>query len=145
VTGRRGQGPLGIAEPMSRVMIGSTRNWSRNVLLWNLAADPQNGPHTDNGGCTGCSGAITLDGDAVTKNVAYYLVEHFSQFVPPSSVRVASTEMEQLASVAFLTPERKVVLVVSNTGNFPKPFAVSYHGKVFHTVLPSESAGTYVW
>jgi glucosylceramidase len=145
VTGRRSQGPLGIAEPVSRVMISSTRNWSRNVLLWNLAADPQNGPHTNNGGCTGCSGAITLDGDAVTKNIAYYAVEHFSQFVPPGSVRVASSEMEQLTSVAFLTPEGKVVLVVSNTGNFPKPFAVSYHGKVFQTVLPSESAGTYVW
>src|SRR5580658_1977140 len=145
VTGRRSQGPLGIAEPVSRVMIGSTRNWSRNVLLWNLAADPQNGPHTNNGGCTGCSGAITLDGDAVTKNIAYYVVEHFSQFVPPGSVRVASSEMEQLASLAFLTPEDKVVLVVSNTGNFPKPFAVKYHGKAFQTVMPAESVGTYVW
>jgi glucosylceramidase len=145
VTARRGQGPLGIAEPVSRVMIGATRNWSRNVLLWNLAADPQNGPHTNNGGCTGCSGAITLDGDSVTKNVAYYVVEHFSQFVPPGSVRVASSEMEQLASVAFLTPEGKVVLVVSNTGNFPKSFAVKYHGKVFQTAIPSESVGTYVW
>jgi glucosylceramidase len=145
VTARRGEGPLGIAEPVSRVMIGATRNWSRNVLLWNLAADPQNGPHTNNGGCGGCSGAITLDGDSVTKNVAYYVVEHFSQFVPPGSVRVASSEMEQLASVAFLTPEGKVVLVVSNTGNFPKPFAVEYHGKAFQTVMPSESVGTYVW
>jgi glucosylceramidase len=115
------------------------------VLLWNVAADPQNGPHTNNGGCTGCSGAITLDGDSVTKNVAYYVVEHFSQFVPPGSVRVASSEMEQLASVAFLTPEGKVVLVVSNTGNFPKSFAVNYHGKVFQTAIPSESVGTYVW
>jgi glucosylceramidase len=44
---------------------------------------------------------ITLDGDSVTKNVAYYVVEHFSQFVPPDSVRVASSEMEQLASVAL--------------------------------------------
>jgi glucosylceramidase len=126
-------------------MIGATRNWSRNVLLWNLAADPQNGPHTNNGGCTGCSGAITLDGDSVTKNVAYYVIEHFSQFVPPGSVRVASSEMEQLASVAFLTPESKVVLVVSNTGNFPKPFAVQYHGKFFPTTMPAESVGTYVW
>jgi glucosylceramidase len=145
VTARRGEGPLGIAEPVSRVMIGATRNWSRNVLLWNLAADPQNGPHTNNGGCSGCSGAITLDGDSVTRNVAYYVVEHFSQFVPPGSVRVASSEMEQLESVAFLTPEGKVVLVVSNTGNFPKPFAVDYHGKVFQTVMPAESVGTYVW
>src|SRR5580692_8098394 len=145
VTARRGEGPLGIAEPVRRVMIGATRNWSRNVLLWNLAADPQNGPHTNNGGCTGCSGAITLDGDSVTKNVAFYVVEHFSQFVPPGSVRVASSEMEQLASAAFLTPEGKVVLVVSNTGNFAKAFAVKYHGKFFLTALPAESVGTYVW
>ncbi len=145
VTGWRGDRSLAIAEPVRRVMIGATRNWCRNVLLWNLAADPQNGPHTNNGGCTGCSGAITLDGDSVTKNVAYYLVQHFSQFVPPGSVRVASSEMEQLASVAFLTPEHKVVLVVSNTANFPKPFAVKYHEKLFQTELPAESVGTYVW
>jgi glucosylceramidase len=145
VTARRGEGPLGIAEPVSRVMIDATRNWSRNVLLWNLAADPQNGPHTNNGGCSGCSGAITIDGDSVTKNVAYYVVEHFSQFVPPGSVRIASSEREQLASVAFETPEGKVVLVVSNTGNFPKSFAVEYHRKVFQTMMPSESVGTYVW
>jgi glucosylceramidase len=145
VTARRGEGPLGIAEPVRRVMIGATRNWSRNVLLWNLAADPQNGPHTNNGGCTGCSGAITLDGDSAAKNVAFYVVEHFSQFVAPGSVRVASSEMEQLASVAFLTPEGKVVLVVSNTGNFAKSFAVKYHTKFFQTALPAESVGTYVW
>jgi len=145
VTAWPGEGRLGIAEPVSHVMIGATRNWSRSVLLWNLAADPQNGPHTNNGGCTGCSGAITLDGDSVTKNIAYYVVQHFSQFVPPGSVRVASSEMEQLASVTFLTPEGKVVLVVSNTGNFPKPFAVKYHGKFFQTAIPAESVGTYVW
>jgi len=145
VTQWRGPGPLGIAEPVKQVMIGATRNWSRNVLLWNLAADPQNGPHTNNGGCTGCSGAITLDGDSVTKNVAYYVVQHFSQFVPPGSVRVASSEMEQLASVAFLTPESKVVLVISNTGNFSKPFAVKYHRRFFQTVMPPESVGTYLW
>ncbi len=145
VTAWPGEGRLGIAEPVSHVMIGATRNWSRSVLLWNLAADLQNGPHTNNGGCTGCSGAITLDGDSVTKNIAYYVVQHFSQFVPPGSVRVASSEMEQLASVTFLTPEGKVVLVVSNTGNFPKPFAVKYHGKFFQTAIPAESVGTYVW
>ena len=145
VTERRSGGPLGIAEPVRRVMIGATRNWCRNVLLWNLAADPENGPHTNNGGCTGCSGAVTLNGDSVTKNVAYYVLEHFSQFVPPGSARVASSEMEQLASVAFLTPQHKMVLVISNTGNFEKSFAVKYRGKFFQTTLPPESVGTYVW
>jgi glucosylceramidase len=126
-------------------MIGGTRNWSRNVLLWNLAADPDNGPHTNDGGCTGCQGAVTLDGNQVTRNLAYYTVAHFSKFVPPGSVRIASNELEQLADVAFRTPGGTIVLVLANTGNFPKTVSVRYHGKAFTTTLPAESAASYVW
>jgi len=49
VTAWPGEGALGIGGT------GKPRNdWcdtelSRSVLLWNLAADPQNGPHTNNG------------------------------------------------------------------------------------------------
>ena len=71
----------GIAEPVARLMIGAPENWSRNVLLWNLAADPQNGPHTNDGGCPVCAGAITLDGDKVTRLVGYYAAAHASKFV----------------------------------------------------------------
>jgi glucosylceramidase len=137
--------PLPIAAAISEVLIGATRNWSRNVLLWNLAADPSNGPHTNDGGCTGCRGAITLNGNRATWNVAYYAVAHFSRFVPPGSVRIGSTEQEQLASVAFLTATGKIVLVASNTANFPRTFNVKYHGRWFTATLPEESAGTYVW
>lgn len=145
ITQDPGNGPLDIAASIARVLIGGTRNWSRNVLLWNLAADPQAGPHTNNGGCTMCWGAVTLDGNNATRNVAYYALAHFSKFVPPGSLRVASTESEQLSTVAFLTPEGKVVVVISNTGNFSKTFHVRYHGRSFTTTLPEESAGTYVW
>ena len=141
----RPNGPFGIAVAVSRVPIGSTRNWSKNVLFWNLAADPQNGPHTNDGGCTGCSGAITLDGDKVTRNLAYYALAHFSKFVPPGSVRIASSEAEQLSTVAFLRPDGKIALVAANVGNFDKTFHVRYHGKAFTTALPSESVATYVW
>jgi glucosylceramidase len=143
--GYPGEGPLGIADAVSRVPIASTRNWSRNVLLWNLAADPHSGPHTNDGGCPVCIGAITLDGDTVTRNLAYYTAAHFSKFVPPGSVRIESNEQEQLATAAFLTPDGKIVLAVSNTANFQKTFTVKYHGKSFSTTLPPESAGTYVW
>lgn len=136
---------LGIDEPVDRVMIGATRNWCRNVLLWNLAADPNAGPHTSDGGCTECRGALTLDGDRVTRNVAYYVLAHFSKFVPPGSVRVGSTTLEQLDNVAFLTPEGKIVLVIANTGNFRKHFDVRYHGKTMEAELPEESVGTWVW
>lgn len=145
VTGRPHADTIGIAEPVSRVLIGATRNWSRNVLLWNLAADPHFGPHTNNGGCTMCAGAITLDGDKATFNVAWYAMAHFSKFVRPGSVRIGSTELEQLYTAAFLTPDGKVVLVAANTGNFPKSFQIEYHGMSLNTTLHSESVGTYVW
>ncbi len=145
VTERSSSSSIGIAEPVTRVLIGATRNWSRNVLLWNLAADPHNGPHTNNGGCTGCVGAITLDGDKVRLNVAYYAVAHFSKFVRPGSVRIGSGEFEQLSTAAFLTPEGRIVLVVANTGNFPKAFDIEFHNQFLKTTMPSESVGTYVW
>jgi glucosylceramidase len=145
VTEHPGSTTIGIAEPVDRVLIGATRNWSRNVLLWNLAADPHAGPHTNNGGCTGCFGAITLDGDKAGFNVAYYAVAHFSKFVRPGSIRIGSTELDQLYTVAFLTPDGKTVLVVSNTGNFARTFQICYHGKSLKASLPSESVGTYVW
>lgn len=145
VTQRPHSSTLDIAEPVDRVLIGATRNWSRNVLLWNLAADPQAGPHTNNGGCTGCFGAITLDGDQVTRNAAWYAVAHFSKFVPPGSLRIGSNNLEQLDNVAFLTPDGKIVLVVSNTGNFPSSFAIHYHGRIAETTLPAESVATYIW
>ena len=136
---------IAVAGAISGVPVGATRNWARNVLLWNLAADPNAGPHTNDGGCPSCYGAITLDGDKVTFNVAYYTIAHFSKFVPPGSVRIDSTDIEQLGNVAFLTPDHHVVLIAANTGNFAKVFDVRYHGRSFTGTLQPGSAATYVW
>ncbi|MGH9616326.1 MAG: glycoside hydrolase family 30 protein [Acidobacteriaceae bacterium] len=145
ITGPPHATSIDISEPVSEVVIGATRNWSKNVLLWNLAADPEDGPHTNNGGCTSCHGAITLDGDSATLNVAYYVIAQISKFVRPGSVRIWSNDLEQLANVAFVTPDGKMVLVVSNTGNFPKTFNVSYHSKTMTSTLPEGDVATYVW
>lgn len=136
---------LDIASPVSRLIIGATRNWSRNVLLWNLAADPEFGPHTSNGGCPVCEGAITLNGNDVTRNVAYYTVAHASKFVRPGSVRIASNLLEGLPNVAFKTPDGKRVLIVANDGNTAQTFEIHYHGKSAISSLKAGSVGTYVW
>src|SRR6202012_155888 len=98
-----------VAQPVTRLFIGATRNWCRNVLEWNLAADPQNHPHTDRGGCPMCQGAITINKNNVTRNVAYYAMAHASKFVRPGSVRIASNNPEVLPNVAFKTPDGKKV------------------------------------
>jgi glucosylceramidase len=136
---------LDISRPVSQIIIGATRNWSRNVLLWNLAADPNFGPHTSDGGCPICEGAITIDGSNVTRNIAWYAIAHASKFVPPGSVRIDSNSTDTLPNVAFKIPAGKQVLIVANPGKEPQNFAVRYQGKAFTTSLGAGSVGTYVW
>ena len=145
INDRRGATEMNISRPVARVVIGATRHWSKNVLLWNLAADPQAGPHTNEGGCPVCYGALTIDGDKVTKLVAYYVTAHASKFVPDGSVRIGSEPSDALPNVAFKTPQGKTVLLVVNTGTAAAEFSVRYHGKVLKTSLGAGSVGTYVW
>ncbi|HEY1496839.1 MAG TPA: glycoside hydrolase family 30 beta sandwich domain-containing protein [Candidatus Solibacter sp.] len=139
-----GKPAINIAAPVRRLIIGATRNWSRNVLLWNLAADPKNNPHTDNGGCGVCQGAITIDGDQASRNLAYYVVAHASKFVRPGSVRIASTSLDALPNVAFRTPAGKRVLIVVNASQTPQTFDIQAAKRMTATLLPGAVA-TYVW
>jgi glucosylceramidase len=145
ITAEDGATTLNIARPVADVMIGVTRNWSKNVLLWNLAADPKAGPHTGNGGCDACYGALTIDGDNVTRLLAYYVLAHVSKFVPAGSIRIDSNTLDTLPNVAFKTPDGKQVLIVSNPGNAAQNFAIRCKGKAVTTSLGAGSVGTYVW
>ncbi len=126
------------------LIIGATRNWSRNVLEWNLAADPQFNPHTDDGGCTMCQGALTI-GDSITRNVSYYIIAQASKFVRPGSVRVASNEPDSLPNVAFVTPEGKTVLIVVNEASVEKKFVIKSNSKNLILAIPAGAVATYTW
>jgi len=128
---------------VSTLIIGATRNWSRNVLEWNLASDPNYGPHTE-GGCTTCLGALTI-GSGVIRNVAYYIIGHASKFVRPGSVRIASNITSQLDNVAFKTSDGKKVLIVMNSADAPQSFNIQYNGKLVTTTLANGAVGTYIW
>jgi glucosylceramidase len=145
VVDRRHDPKLDIASPVRDLIIGAPRNWSRNVLLWNLAADPEFGPHTNDGGCPVCEGAITLDGNSVTRNAAYYTIAHAARFVRPGSVRVASTATDVLPNVAFVTPAGARVLIVSNDSGAPQQFQIRWRGKGVSATLEAGAVATYVW
>lgn len=136
---------ISIAKPVEGTFIGALRNWSRNVLLWNLAANSKFEPHTDNGGCPICQGAVTIDGNEVTRNLAYYAMAHFSKFVRPGSVRIGSNSPATLPNVAFEAPGGKTVLIVANDGKAGQVFHVRYHGRSLETTLNEGAVGTYVW
>lgn len=126
------------------LIIGATRNWSRNVLEWNLASDPFYRPHTDDG-CDQCLGTVTINGNLVTRNPAYYILAHAAKFVRPGSVRIYSNVPGNLPNVAFKTPDGKKVLIVVNTAGTTKNFNLQFRGKSVQLSLDSGAVGTYIW
>lgn len=144
-TGAPGNIPEDLKWNVKTLLIGGARNWCKNYLQWNLAANSKYEPHTSNGGCDQCLGGVTIDGNQVKRNSGYYNIAHGSKFVRPGSVRIASNMVDGLPNVAFKTPDGKKVLVVLNESNTAKTFKIADGDKAFTTSLNSGAVATYVW
>ncbi|MGH2644241.1 MAG: glycoside hydrolase family 30 protein [Chitinophagaceae bacterium] len=128
---------------VQNLIISATRNWSKNVLEWNLASDPNYEPHTP-GGCSTCMGALTI-GSSVTRNESYYIIASASKFVRPGAVRIESNITGNLQNVAFQNTDGTKVLIVLNTGNNNQSFNIQFNGEMVTTSLNAGAVGTYVW
>jgi glucosylceramidase len=134
-----------IAWHIKNLIIGAPKNWAKTVLEWNLSSNLELTPHTDRGGCNRCLGAITIDGDAVTRNPAYYVIAHASKLVDPGSYRIGSSMPEGLSNVAFLRADGKQVLIVHNDSNATKQFEIRSGNQHFKAFLSAGATGTWIW
>jgi glucosylceramidase len=130
---------------VNNLIVGAIRNWSRNVIEWNLASDPNFGPHTT-GGCTSCQGAITVNSTtSVSRNVSYYIIAHASKFVKPGAVRIASDASTTLPNVAFKNTDGTKVLIVLNNTSSVQVFNIKFNSKTVTSTLNYGAVATYVW
>jgi glucosylceramidase len=143
--GAPGNLPVDLAWHVKTLIIGGTRNWCRNVLEWNMASDPSYDPHTTSGGCDQCLGAVTINGNGVTRNPAYYILAHSAKFVRPGSVRVSSNQPDNLPNVAFRTAEGKKVIIILNDSSNGKKFNLKFKGKSVSVTLDRSAVGTFVF
>ena len=141
--GGPGNFPSDLKWHVKNLIIGATRNWSKNVIEWNLASDPNYYPHTI-GGCSTCLGALTI-GTSVNRNVSYYIVAHASKFVSAGSVRIASDNVGNLSSVAYKNPAGKKVLIVLNEGTSSQTFNIQFKDMIVTPTLSGGAVGTYIW
>lgn len=134
---------------MRNLVIGSVRHGARGVLMWNLALDPQHGPHL--GGCKDCRGVVTIDPGTgqVTRNLEYYAFGHASRFVHQGARRIGSDSSADsqpgLDHVAFTNPDGGTVLIVSNSAAAPRRFTVQAPGRRFAYRLPASGVVTFTW
>ncbi len=132
---------------IENIIIGSTRNWAKTAIFWNLALDENNGPYLD-GGCSGCRGVVTIDTSdgSVEYNEEYYSIAHASKFVQPGAVRIDSDTFDNvIETVAFMNPDGSRVLIALNPTNSSRWFDVVEEGESFSYRLTSKSVATFVW
>lgn len=129
----------------SKLIIGASNHWSRGTLLWNLALDPQFGPHK--GGCGNCRGVITIDPktNAITRNVEYYALAHASRFVLPSARRtLTTTRGTDVEAASFLNKDgSRVAIVYRKAGE--GPFNIAIDGQRYSLTMPARSVATLRW
>ena len=142
--GAPGNFPEDLKWHVRELIVGATRNWCRNVIEWNLAADENQDPHTP-GGCSSCLGALTISGDNVVRNPAYYVIAHASKFVRPGSVRISSNSSSELPNVAFRNIDGSIVFIVLNDSGSEKIFNVTVDEIAFHSKLSAGAVGTYIY
>ncbi|MDA3927521.1 MAG: hypothetical protein PF541_01085 [Prolixibacteraceae bacterium] len=142
--GAPGNFPDDIKWHIQNIVIGATRNWCKAVIEWNLASNSELKPHTP-GGCDQCLGALTIDGNKVTRNPSYYIIAHASKFVRPDSKRIASNTLDELANVAFENTDGDIVLIVLNNSESKQTFNLKLNDEMIKTTLAAGAVGTYLW
>jgi glucosylceramidase len=126
--------------------VGAVRNWAKTVITWNLALDPNGGPH--NGGCDTCTGVVTIDPTTgrATPGADYYVLGHVSKFVRPGAVRIGSTVAGNIWNVAFRNPDGSIVVLAVNDdwGTGSQRFNVQLGDQDFSYDLPAGAVVTFV-
>jgi glucosylceramidase len=138
-----------LLEQQVRLIIGSTRNWAKSVVLWNLALNQAHEPFLV--GCTNCHGVMTVNDSAspaqVTPTVDFTALAHVSKFVEPGARRIESNSFDRgsLEDVAFQNPDGSIILLVPNSSGGSVSFNLAYDGKYAPYRLPGGAVATFSW
>ncbi|WMT41173.1 glycoside hydrolase family 30 beta sandwich domain-containing protein [Paenibacillus sp. D2_2] len=99
-----------------RTGIEILRNHSKSFVLWNMALDEHNGPTVPGFGESTCRGIVLVNQQTreLTYTLDYYALAHFSKFVRPKAVRIASSSYDNIRSVAFKNTDGTIAIILFN-------------------------------
>jgi O-glycosyl hydrolase/uncharacterized protein YjdB len=145
-TGSTGNFSGDFAWHMQNVVMGSVNNWSKAVIEWNLAANPDNGPRTP-GGCTICLPAVTVNSStSITRNVSYYIVGQISKFAKVGAVRIGSSSSSaSITTTAFRNTDGSIAVLAYNANAAAETVKIVNGSNAFNYSIPAASAVTFVW
>jgi glucosylceramidase len=106
-------GEYAVGERYGRNIINDLRNYNEGYIDWNLFLDDTGGPnHVNNL----CSSPILLNifQEQLLKNPSYYYIGHFSKYIKPGAIQIASSINQGLYTVAFENPNGSKIVVIQN-------------------------------
>ena len=127
------------------------RNSGKAYVKWSLALNEKLGPNlTQNaslGGCNTCTPIVTVNSvtGAVTKDIEFYTLGHYSKYVLPGAVRIYTSNTPAIASVAFQNPDSSMALIAFNSSAASQTFQVQWGTQAFSYTLPASAAATFTW
>ena len=133
---------------MEDIALGTTNNWSRGFILWNLMLDEAHGPFSPaDGSCkTGYGTVDLLNNGTIRKNAYYYIIAHMSSVAQSGAVRIGTTgNQANVVSSAFLNPDGSYGLVLLNKNSSTVDFTVADGEWKFPVSLPANSVVSLKW
>lgn len=127
------------------LIIETTRNWAKGVLLWNLALDEKFGPHL--GGCGDCRGVVTINSQTgeITRNMEYYVLGHISKFVQIGAKRIASNSgQNDIYNVAFENPDGSIAVIMVNMSQNTQKISLELSQKYYNFEIPKAALQTII-
>lgn len=127
-------------------LIERLRNWACSYNAWVTLLDENGKPN--NGPFPATTAILRLRSDTlkIEELFEYYMYGQFMKFIPRGAARIESTlGTQEFNNIAFLNPDGSMVLIVVNTTDKPKPFAVVWQGKLLRTELGAKTVATLVW
>ena len=134
-----------VGERYGHDIIGDLNNWTVGWVDWNMVLDERGGPnHVDNL-CDAPIIADTVRNKLIYEN-SYYYLGHFSKFIRPGAVRIASSvSNDALETTAFKNTDGKIAIVVMNRTENNIEFALNISGKTAKTNSPAHSIMTLIY
>ena len=123
-----GMTPQQKAEMYAHDILGNLNAGISGSIDWNLLLDSKGGPnHVGNF----CEAPVMLDEDGTdfALMTEYYYIGHFSRYIQPGAVKLASSVANTgVEAAAFENPDGSRVAVLLNTGDAPQDVSLTENG-----------------
>ncbi|XP_036139198.1 lysosomal acid glucosylceramidase isoform X2 [Monomorium pharaonis] len=113
-------------EDYAKNIIESMSHWVSTWIDWNIALNTNGGP-TWNYNNVDASIIVNSTSNEFYKQPMFYVLGHFSKYVPPNSMRIGtiSENTEGIENIAFSTPDGGIVLVTLNLNEENKEIIIN--------------------